>query len=345
MVAALKQELEMRKHYLGAGAELDTVYFGGGTPSLLHAEEIGSLLAAIRKHFRLAQDAEITLEANPDELSLEKLRALRELGINRLSIGIQSFREQDLQWMRRAHNAAQALACVEYAREAGFSNFSLDFIFGGPQLSLQAWRENLEQALALQPTHVSLYALTVEDKTLLAHWVNQSKIELSDDALYQQQYLLAHELMTAAGYEHYELSNFARPGFRSRHNTSYWLGTPYLGIGPSAHSYNGQERSWNLANNARYLQALKKGQSPLEEAESLSPTDRYNEFLLTRLRLIEGLDLKEVEARFGVDLMKEAGGYLKGLKEKGLLWQQEDRIGFKPEGWIISDRLISELFR
>jgi len=302
------------------------------------------LLASIQTQFPVSEQAEISLEANPDNMSLEHLRAWHALGINRLSVGIQSFRQEDMAWMRRSHSVEQAEACITNARKAGFDNLSLDLIFGGPSLRLADWQANIKKLIAFDPEHVALYALTVEEKTILHHMVQREQLEPASDESYQQQFLLAHELMTAAGFEHYEVSNFAKPGLRSKHNSSYWKGVPYLGIGPSAHSYDGKQRSWNIANNFKYMELLASKQSPTAETELLNSTDRYHEYIMTGLRRVEGIDLTQVKKEFEIDFQQRFKENLKDVLAAKQMWQQGDQLGFTPEGWIISDEIISRFF-
>jgi oxygen-independent coproporphyrinogen-3 oxidase len=344
MVQAMVREIELKGEFLDQAEELATIYFGGGTPSILSPSELSQLFEAISKHFNIAEGAEVTLEANPDNMAAENLNAWRSIGINRLSVGIQSFRQADMAWMRRSHSVAQAEACVKLARKAGFDNLSLDLIFGGPDLSLADWRENLESLFAFEPEHISLYALTIEEKTMLHNWVQREKLEPASDEIYQQQFLLAHELATAEGYEHYEVSNFARPGYRSRHNSSYWKGIPYLGIGPSAHSYDGTQRSWNISNNFKYIQSLQEGKPATAEKEELSLNDRYHEHIMTGLRRVEGIDLEEVKALFGIDISTQFSETLSPLLQQKQMWLTGSQLGFEPEGWIISDEIISRFF-
>lgn len=344
MVEAMVKEISLRSDLFKEDKTLNTIYFGGGTPSILSLTELQDILEAIQKHCQVASDAEVTLEANPDNMTAKNLKAWKTLGINRLSVGIQSFRQADMDWMRRSHTVTQAKECVQLARDAGFENLSLDLIFGGPDLSIDDWRDNLETVLEFRPAHISLYALTVSEKTLMYNWVQKEKLEPATDEVYQQQFLLAHELMTAAGYEHYEVSSFAQPGYRSRHNSSYWQGVPYLGIGPSAHSYDGTQRSWNISNNFKYLQQLQGGELPTAEREELSLTDRYHEHIMTGLRRVEGIDTEEVRKNFGVDIPIQFTDTLSDLIQQKQMWQEGSRIGFEPEGWIISDEIISRFF-
>lgn len=344
MVAAIQQEAAQRADFFAPGQELGTLYFGGGTPSVLTEAELGALLETIQQHFSLAHDAEITLEANPDDLTPEYLRALRKLGINRLSIGTQSFRSADLQWMNRSHTAEQALRCVHDATEAGFTNISIDLIFGLPGSDPKIWEAQLQQAVALPVQHLSLYALTIEEKTALAYQVKQGQVRIPDDPLYGQQFLFAHQSLEAAGFEHYELSNYALPGFRSRHNSAYWIGVPYLGLGPSAHSYDGKLRAWNLANNARYLQQLHLQASPIAEQEVLSQQDRYHEYIMTHLRKKEGINAQQIEAAFVPDWRQRFGPYLAELIAQNKMVAQAGNYALSPEGWLVSDGIIGNLF-
>ena len=344
MVEAMVKEITLRRDFLPEGEELDTIYLGGGTPSVLSEAELKAIFAAIREGFTVNEEAEISLEANPDDLSPERLAGLKRQGVNRLSIGIQSFREEDLKWMNRSHTAEQALACVGHARAAGIDNLSLDLIFGLPGLGPAEWEENLETAIALAPQHLSLYALTVEERTALHYQLEKGKYELPSDEIFETHFLKAHARLTEAGYEHYELSNYALPGFRSRHNAAYWKGVPYLGIGPSAHSFDGQKRAWNIANNSKYLKLLEAGESPVAEEENLGLRDRFNEYIMTGLRTAEGLDLQRIQQEFGRDLSLAKSSFLTDLEGAGHLWKEGDRIGLTPSGWIVSDHIIRELF-
>ena len=305
MVAAMIRELQWRADYLDS-RQLDSIYFGGGTPSLLSPEEMTQLFTAIDQLFDLSPGAEITLEANPDDLSPATLAALSDAPVNRLSIGIQSFSESDLQYMHRAHNAQQARQCIEDALAAGFDDLTIDLIYGSPTTSDEQWAANLDIAFSYKLPHLSCYALTVEPRTALEYRVRQGKSAAVDEEQAGRQFQHLMQTAAAAGYEHYEISNFAQPGRHARHNSSYWLGAHYLGIGPSAHSYNGYSRQWNIANNARYLQLLEapglfqsspdSGEGSLFEKEILSAADRYNEYVLTRLRTQWGCKLPDIAA-------------------------------------------------
>lgn len=339
---AIVRELELRKGELPPGP-LQSLYWGGGTPSLLTPEQVESLSEAVHRSTGLAPGAEFTLEANPEDIRPETLAAWRRAGVNRLSIGIQSFDARDLGWMNRAHSPEQALASLRLAQEAGFDNLSLDLIFGLPGRSLGDWQATLKTALSLSPAHLSIYALTVEPRTALNHQVKKGLTEVAPEPLYEAQFMLAHKVLADAGFEHYELSNYALPGRRAVHNSSYWQGAPYLGLGPSAHSYDGAARRWNLRNNARYLEAIAADRNAIEAEEVLSPRDRLNERLMTGLRHMSGVDLQEL-ASMGRNVAQLHERELGEWEQQGWLWRQGSRIGLTPRGWLRSDGLISALF-
>lgn len=343
MVAALVREMTNRKNFLPE-QPLASVYFGGGTPSVLSADDISALLAAAASLWGMEPTAEMTLEANPDDLTPAYLAAIREAGINRLSIGVQSFREEDLLAMNRSHSSAQAISSLRAAREAGFEQLSLDLIFGLPQLDLAAWAANLDQALDLRPSHLSVYSLTVEAKTALAHQVKTRKVYLPSDEVFEGQFLLAHERLTAAGYEHYELSNYALPGARARHNSAYWAGEPYLGTGPSAHSFDGQRRTWNTANNHRYLQAIGTQGHAVEGEEWLSPLEKYHEYLMLGLRTDRGIRVGDIETRWVPGWRQIFRKELSFWLGQGHLLEENDVLRLAPGGWFLSDRISGDFF-
>jgi oxygen-independent coproporphyrinogen III oxidase len=342
-VPALLKEMECRSDYLGA-SKVGTVYLGGGTPSLLAPETLKAIIDKIRQVFILEPDPEITLEANPDDMTdRQKLKAWRSAGINRLSVGIQSFFDDDLRWMNRAHDAAQAAESIRLAKEEGFDNMSIDLIYGGPTLPDDHWERNVAEAVRLQIPHLSCYALTVEPRTALDKLIRRhERAEVSPDDQ-ARQLLLLMDWMNQAGYEHYEISNFALPGHRSRHNSAYWRGKPYLGLGPSAHSYDGQSREWNIANNARYIGALADGALPVAEKEQLTPIQQFNEYIMISLRTKEGIDLITVNRRFGQaaadSLQRRALRYL----QTGMMIQSESLVLTK-EGKLLADGIAADLF-
>jgi oxygen-independent coproporphyrinogen-3 oxidase len=342
-VPALLKEMERRSDYLGA-SPVGTVYLGGGTPSLLSPADLNAILDGLRELFILGPDPEITLEANPDDMTdRQRLKAWRSAGVNRLSIGIQSFFDDDLRWMNRAHDAVQATEAIRLAKEEGFDNMSIDLIYGGPTLPDNHWQRNVAEAIRWEIPHLSCYALTVEPRTALDQLIRRHKrtdVSPDDQA---RQLLQLMDWMDQAGYEHYEISNFALPGHRSRHNSAYWEGVPYLGLGPSAHSYDGQSREWNIANNARYLSALAGGTLPVAEKELLTPLQKLNEYIMIALRTKEGIDLARIAGIFGESAAKE-------IEERSRRYVQEekmqagDRLFLTNKGKLLADGIAADLF-
>ena len=338
---ALLNEADLQSNYLG-GEVVNTIYFGGGTPSLLEPEECDRILNNICSLHPVATDAEITLEANPDDLNNEKLLAWKETGINRLSIGVQSFFEDDLAWMNRAHTAKQSIDQLEMARRF-FDNITIDLIYGTPILTDAKWKENITRAIDLKIPHLSCYGLTVEPKTALSKFIADKKIPDIDSNDQARQFLLLMEWMEAAGYEHYEISNFAFPGNRSRHNSSYWQGADYLGLGPSAHSFNRKSRQWNISNNALYIQSLKKNKLSFE-IEHLTSSQQLNEYIMTSLRTIEGIDNNYILKQFGsgesTRIQQSAHSYLK----QELLFENENNLILTRRGKLFADGIAVGLF-
>lgn len=342
MVGALVRELELQKSYLG-GETIETVYFGGGTPSLLSVVEIETLLEAVAKTYSLAPTGEITLEANPDDLHAEKLVDLRAAGVNRLSIGIQSFDDRVLHFLHRAHSASAAQQCLEQARAAGFDNISLDLIYAIPGQPVETWRENIRRALSFAPEHISSYSLTIEEKTAFGKWAATGKLKAVEDDLAAAQLEMLVEMLDVAGYEQYEVSNFARPGYYSRHNSSYWQQKKYLGIGPSAHSYDGQSRQYNVANNHIYLRGLQEDKIPFTR-EALTPEDVINEYLLTTLRTSWGADLRKLRQELQYDLQALHGPYLNTLFAESLAIVSGDTLRLTRRGKMLADKIAADLF-
>jgi oxygen-independent coproporphyrinogen-3 oxidase len=342
LVAALCREISLQQPFLG-DANIDTVYFGGGTPSLLTVDELGTIMAALHAHFKIAAGAEITLEANPDDIGMDLLKSWQQAGINRLSVGIQSFFEEELRWMNRAHNAGQAHRCIEEIKAAGFTNFSIDLIYGSPLLTDAMWQQNVETAVTYGVPHLSCYALTVEEKTPLHKQILQHKKPDVETDKQARQFLQLMQWLGQAGYEHYEVSNFAKPGFRSRHNSSYWKGIPYLGLGPSAHSYNGAARQWNIANNQAYIQSINDGIIP-SETEVLTGTQKLNEYLMIALRTKEGLDLQRVEEAWGFEKVQQVEKKAARYVETGLLLRQKNQLQLTNDGMLLADGIAAHLF-
>ena len=341
MVAALRKELVMRK---GEFKEemVETIYFGGGTPSVLETIEIQSIIDEVYKNYKVTDNPEITLEANPDDLSTEKIRALSESPINRLSIGIQSFHEADLQFMNRAHNATEALQSLQQAKAMGFDNLTIDLIYGTPGLTDTGWLENLNIFRDLDIGHLSSYCLTVEEGTALDHFVKKGTAKPVDEEQSARQFDLLLDFIDTNGYTQYEISNFAKPGMFARHNTAYWQGIPYLGLGPSAHSYDGSSRQWNVAHNANYMKAVTNKQNHFER-EVLTTAQQYNEYLLTTLRTSWGVDwkrLSQLNSEAADQFLKEVIPFI----EAGQVVEKEQQFTLTRTGKLLADRIAMELF-
>jgi oxygen-independent coproporphyrinogen-3 oxidase len=335
-------ELHLQKDYLDTES-IQTIYFGGGTPSLLNETELNRILDAIKNNFSLSPDAEITLGANPDDLSTEKVIILRNSGINRLSIGIQSFDDTVLNFLNRSHDAKSAHESVILVREAGFNNISIDLIYAIPGQDNALWKKNILQAVKLNPEHISSYSLTVEPKTVFGNWLSKGKLNSVDDETAATQLEILVDELTRSGYEHYEVSNFSKPGFHSKHNSSYWRQEKYLGIGPSAHSYNGRTRQHTINNNALYTKSLLQGKIPFE-LEVLTAEDHINEYLLTTLRTSWGCDLKKLEQAYHYNLPKTQEQYLRTLLENGLAVIENDHLKLTKAGKLLADKISSDLF-
>ena len=337
LVTALLKETELQKNYLD-GEPVESIYFGGGTPSLLEPELIKKIILQINSLYTVSPGAEITLEANPDDITDKKLSGWKETGINRLSIGIQSFFDEDLKWMNRAHNARQAIDCLRSAISC-FKNLTIDLIYGVPTLTNEKWKQNVERSIGLCVPHLSCYALTVEEKTPLYKMIRQHIKEKINPGKQAEQFFLLMEWLGKAGYEHYEISNFARPGFRSMHNSSYWQGKKYLGLGPSAHSFNGCSRQWDISNNSVYIDSISRGIIPFE-IEELTSTQKLNEYIMLSLRTMEGLDLQKLD--------KDAIGKLQAASKKyidgSLMELENNRLKLTREGKFLADGIAADLF-
>ena len=331
------KETELQKDYLGNDS-VETIYFGGGTPSLLQISDLRLQIEKIMKAFNISKNAEITLEANPDDINEERLTGWKEIGINRLSIGVQSFFEEDLLWMNRAHNAEQAVSSLQLAVKY-FDNITMDLIYGHPLLSNEKWKQNVEKVIALNIPHISCYALTVEPKTPLHKMIKEKKKEDIQQEKQAEQFLLLMEWLENAGYEHYEISNFSKPGFRSRHNSSYWQGEKYLGLGPSAHSFNGESRQWNISNNNIYIESLEQNQIPFEK-EILTPSQKVNEYIMTSLRTQEGLNLDKVNETMSNELQTASKKFI----DSGKLILKENKLILTKEGKLFADGIAADLF-
>lgn len=340
VVEAISKELKLQREYLN-NESIETIYWGGGTPSILLRNELEIILDSIFKNFSVVTHPEITLEANPDDLTFEKLALLKKIGTNRLSIGIQSFDDSILQFFNRAHNSVEAEQCISIAREAGFNNISIDLIHSTPGQSLSAWKSNIEKALALRPEHISAYSLTIEEKTTFGQWQKKGKLQAIDEKESAEQFELLIESLTQAGYEHYEISNFSKPGFESKHNSSYWKQKKYLGIGPSAHSYDGISRQYNISNNHLYVNSIESGKIPFER-EVLTRANKINEYIFTTLRTMWGTDLGYLEKELDYRLAENQ--FFQTFLEKGLVVANQHIIRLTSKGKLLADQIASDLF-
>jgi oxygen-independent coproporphyrinogen-3 oxidase len=341
MVLALAKEISMRKNEFAAET-IETIYFGGGTPSVLSNDEINFLISEVYKNYTVADNPEITLEANPDDLSAERILELSKSPINRLSIGIQSFYEEDLKMMNRAHNSAEAKKCLEEATKY-FDNISLDLIYGIPGMTDEMWRQNIQTALDFGIPHISSYALTVEPKTALSKLIQTGKIAEPQDEVASNHFMILVEMLQKNGFIHYELSNFGKENYFSKNNSAYWLGKKYIGIGPSAHSYDGEKRGWNIANNSLYLKSIQNNELPIE-TETLTVSDRYNEYIMTGLRTIWGVSLERIKNEFGLEYLNYLQKQSQKFLNDNLLFIENDILKPTPKGKFLTDGIASDLF-
>lgn len=342
MVAAIVREIILQKSYL-AQESIDTIYFGGGTPSLLSKAEVSLILETLQKNYNISPLAEITLEANPDDLSKEKLDDLAGAGVNRLSIGIQSFRDDILTFFNRAHNSKEAVRSIEDARAAGFHNISIDMIYGVPGQDNKAWLAGLNEALNFRPEHMSAYSLTIEERTVFGKWKVANKLTPMDEGLVAEQFEMLMDTLAARGYDHYEISNFSLPGFHSRHNSSYWNQSKYLGVGPSAHSYDGPSRQFNVSNNAAYVRKIELGEIPAER-EVLTTADKINEYLMIGLRTSAGCDLNYMSNEYGYRMSDRQRRYLDELGALGRVTLDGATLKLTNRGKLLADKIAGDLF-
>jgi len=340
-VDALIKEIALQENYLNS--PIETLYFGGGTPSLLQQAHVDKIISSLHKHFNLSALKEFTLEANPDDISIEKTKLWKTAGINRLSIGIQSFQQEALDWMNRAHTTQQSFLAIELAKAAGIDNISTDLIYGTPHLSDEALLKDIEILNEFQVSHISCYALTVEEKTVLYSLIQKKKIENVDTEKQARHFEIVVDALNKNGYEHYEISNFAKPGHRSIHNTNYWKGIPYLGLGPSAHSYNVSSRQWNISNNPLYIQSIQEENVPFE-IEVLEEVTRYNEFMMISLRLLEGVDMEILNAQFGAAYLKHTQSIMEALQKEDKLIQTTKGFAITKQARFLADGIASAFF-
>jgi oxygen-independent coproporphyrinogen III oxidase len=347
MVLALVREIEMRSnpitHHPSPITEpIETIYFGGGTPSILSVEDLRFLIDSVYKNYKVVENPEITVEANPDDLSEEQIIELSKNKVNRLSIGIQSFFEDDLKMMNRAHNSEEAKKCLETATQY-FDNISIDLIYGIPEMSNEKWLQNIEMALSFGVPHISSYALTVEPKTALHSFIQKGIIPQPDDEVAQEHFQILVDKLSENGFIHYELSNFGKENYFSKNNSSYWLGKKYIGIGPSAHSYDGKNRGWNVSNNSLYIKSIQENKLPIE-METLTKTDRYNEYIMTGLRTIWGVSFDRIEEEFGKTYLDYLNQQAAKFIEDHLLFVDDNILRTTKKGKFLSDGIASDLF-
>ena len=342
-MSAIKREMVLRKNYL-QGQTIETIYFGGGTPSLLSVNELMDIWKTLEENFPNQDLKEITLEANPDNLTAPYLKELKATPINRLSIGIQSFFDKDLAYMNRAHNAKEADYAVKAAQDMGFENISIDLIYGTPTMSDNEWLQNINTAAALGIPHISSYALTVEPKTALAHAIDKGKTKEPDNSQTANQFEMLMEQLQEAGYDHYEISNFAKPGKYALHNTNYWRNKHYMGLGPSAHSFDGSSRQWNIANNPAYIKSVIAENKVPFEIEKLSFADRFNEYLMTSLRTMWGADLQLITENFGTDVTTQLREDAKEYRERDWMIEEDNKLKLTKAGKLFADKIAGELF-
>jgi len=340
MIDALCLEIVNRRAYL-ANAEINSIYFGGGTPSLLMEDELNQILNTVKEHFCVTSNSELTIETNPDDVSDENLAVWKAAGINRLSIGLQSFKAEDLEWMNRAHTAEESLNCVKKAKYYGFENITIDLMYGLPNLTNAEWKSHILTAVELGVTHISAYCLTIEENTVLDSWVKNKKIVPSSENVQSEQFNLLIDTLEENGFEQYEISNFCKPNSEAVHNTNYWKSEPYLGIGPSAHSFNGTERSWNVRNNSKYVQSVNEGSIHFE-SETLTPQDQYNEMLLTGLRTKYGVNLNRLNEIIALEPTFEQ--QISHLINDGLMRKRNNTLVLTKKGRLMADRIASDLF-
>lgn len=341
MISALKKEMVLRKKEF-KDQVVETIYFGGGTPSVLETSEINDLINTVYSNYQVTENPEITLEANPDDLTNEKIKQLSDSSINRLSIGIQSFYDEDLKLMNRAHNAQEAVECIKEANRY-FDNISIDLIYGIPDMTNERWKYNIEKALSFGIPHISSYALTVEPKTALANFIKKGTVKPVDDEVAQAHFNMLYDILINEGYDCYEVSNFGKPGYYSKNNTAYWQGKKYIGIGPSAHSYDGERRGWNINNNPKYLKAIEKGELPME-IEILSEVDKYNEYLMTGLRTSWGVSLMKIRCDFGKQYLNYMNTQAEKYLSQDLLYIDGDKLVATKKGKFLVDGIASDLF-
>jgi len=342
LLQCIHEELQLQRSYL-ENQTVETIYFGGGTPSLLSASELDKIIDTVHQNFEVSDQAEITLEANPDDLGIEKLKELRNTAINRLSIGVQSFFDEDLKWMNRAHQAQEAETAVKRAQDFGLENITIDLIYGYPLLSDEKWNNNIQKTIDLTIPHISSYSLTVESQTALDSFIKKGQQKPLDEMQSAAQFKFLIQELTQNGFEHYEISNFAKPNQYAKHNTNYWRGIHYLGIGPSAHSFNGKSRQWNIANNAKYIQELGTKKIPFT-LEVLTLENKFNEYIMTSLRTQWGIDLEKIKIDYGLDYKNKLLAFADEHINDNLLAFADEKLKLTTKGKLFADKIAADLF-
>jgi oxygen-independent coproporphyrinogen-3 oxidase len=342
LIKALIREIELRKKYL-QGPKIETIYFGGGTPSILSESELDQIFESVYSSYEVNNDAEITLEANPDDLTLHKIKELKKSPFNRLSIGVQSFYDEDLKWMNRAHNQSQSERAIKESQDCGFENITVDLIYGLPNLTDNNWEQNLNKAFAMDVQHISAYCLTIEPRTALADFVKKGKVSNADEEKNANQFLIMTSLMRENDFLQYEISNFCKNEMYSKHNSNYWKGEHYIGIGPSAHSFDGSSRQWNVKNNNRYIKSANENKIDAD-IEQLTDKQKYNEYILTSLRTIWGVDTERVNEKFGATIHSHFLHELSRYKDSDYIVKKENNITLTDSGKLIADKIASDLF-
>jgi oxygen-independent coproporphyrinogen-3 oxidase len=343
LIEAIGQEINLRKdHVTGQDEKIRTVYFGGGTPSLMNKEEAITLMDQLKNSFDLAKCEEITLEANPEDINQANLEMWKEIGINRISLGVQSLSNSQLTFVNRNHTREKSIEAIRLVQRY-FSNFTVDMMFGIPPFSLSEWENELNSLLFYDVPHLSIYSLTIEPRTAFGHWAKKGTLVETDESLMADAYKITHEMLTSYGYEHYEISNYAKKGFKSQHNSAYWSQKKYFGFGPGAHSFDGQSRAFNISSNSKYLKSIQNGNLP-HEVERLTSRDRINEYILTGLRTSIGIDLNGAKTQFGIDLMRDHARLIAKWKENGLLKIENEHMRLTLDGMLFADEISSNMF-
>ncbi|PTB96726.1 coproporphyrinogen III oxidase [Marivirga lumbricoides] len=342
MANSICEEIKLQKDYL-ENEKITSIYFGGGTPSLLSEKQLCKIMDTLYRYFTISKQSEITIEANPDDITPKKLADLYLAGINRLSVGVQSFDEKVLKWMNRAHDATHAHQCLKWINDSSFKNYSVDLIYGIPISTHAKWAEDLKNLTKYHPPHISSYCLTIEPNTVFGKWQKKGDLSEASEDYAAEQFMELTNYLSAIGYQHYEVSNFCLPTFESKHNSSYWQQKPYLGLGPGAHSYNGFSRQFNIANNALFIRSIKEGKLPFEK-EILSRNDQINEYLMTSLRTSEGCDLDYLQHKYNYNFQEENSSTINEWRKQGLCEVNQQKIILTPEGKLLADKLAADLF-